>query len=445
MPLSLSAAGKDKKKDPQADILSKMAANQAGVNLGKGMADPYVPYLAIALGATPVQLGWLQAFVNLFPAVMQVPWGKMSDFFGRRIPFLVVGGVLSFALYFFMVGAMDAWQLIILVAIQMFIGSMMIPTWSALVGDVTTVKNRGSVMGRFFAVSSLASLIGTLFAGAVIPESGAVMQRFALPFFIAGASGIVGSLILYEIYEMKKRLYASPRTLFTFGLKSFIFISDLKENLHFRNLVIMNTTFNFIMSIIWPILMLTYVKVLSATALEIGIMAVISTGATLFFQTRVGKLLDVIGPMPQILISRFAFISVPIIYALATQVWHIYALNAALGFATAMANVAFFAYILDVAPDEKKGEYFAVYNTMIGVATFFGSIIGGYLALYFLDYFGDDWVLGLGTVYAISAFGRAACAVWFFKLKDPVKYPDTLTGVIKKTIKRWRESRWYPG
>jgi MFS family permease len=107
-----------------------------------------------------------------------------------------------------------------------------------------------------------------------------------------------------------------------------------------------------------------------------------------------------------------------------------------------MANVAFFAYILDVAPEEKKAEYFAVYNTIIGVATFFGSIIGGYLAFFFLDHFAgsDQWVLGLGAVYAISAFGRAAGAVWFFKLKDPVKYPETLTGLTKKTLGRWRKN-----
>jgi MFS family permease len=445
-----NTAGAKEKKHTQARILSRMTSNQVGVNLGRGMADPYVPYMAISLNATPAELGWLQAFTNLFPTVMQVPWGKLSDFFGRRIPFLIMGGVLSFALYFFMVGAMSAWQLIILVAIQMFIGSMMIPTWSALVGDVTTTKDRGSVMGKFFAVSSLASLVGTLFAGAVIPSSGDSVERFAIPFFIAGASGIAGSLILLEIMEQKKRMYASPKTLFKFSLKSFIFISDLKENLYFRNLVVLNTTFNFIMSIIWPILYLTYVKVLHASAFEIGIMAVISTGGTLFFQTKVGKLLDVIGPMPQILISRFAFVSVPLVYALATQVWHIYMLNALLGFANAMANVAFFAYILDVAPTEKKGEYFAVYNTTIGIATFFGSIIGGYLAYFFLNFYSRnaaiyshaDWIMGLGAVYVISAVGRIACAAWFFKLKDPVKYPETLTGVIRRTFKRWRTGHW---
>jgi MFS family permease len=144
------------------------------------------------------------------------------------------------------------------------------------------------------------------------------------------------------------------------------------------------------------------------------------------------------------LISRFAFISVPIVYALATEVWHIYVLNAALGFSSAMANVAFFAYILDVAPEEKKGEYFAVYNTIIGVFTFIGSVIGGYLAMFFLEYYGGNWVLGLGAVYAVSAFGRAACSVWFFKLKDPVKYPETLTSVIRKTFKRWRDNWQLP-
>lgn len=419
--------------------LPPMYANQAAVNFGKGMADPFVPALAIHLAATPAQLGWLQAFVNLFPTVMQVPWGKLSDFLGRRIPFLIAGGVLSFAMYFFMLGAMDAGQLILLVGLQMFIGSMMIPTWSALVGDVTSPRNRGAIMGRFFAVSSVASLVATMLAGYVMPESGSILAIYSIPFFIAGASGIVGSIALIKVKEEKRRVYASPKTIFAFSLRSFIFISDLRENLYFRNLVVLQSLFNFIMSLIWPLLYLTYIGVLGATLFEIAVMTVISTGAVLFFQTKVGKLLDVIGPMPQILISRFAFISVPVVYALATQVWHIYVLNAALGFATAMANVAFFAYVLDVAPPEKKGEYFAVYNTLIGIATFIGSILGGYLAVFFLDFYAQDLVLALGAVYAISAFGRAACAIWFLKLEDPVKYPNTLRGLMKEWFRRQRD------
>ena len=423
-----------------------MYSNQVGVNFGRGLADPFVPAFARAvLHANAAELGWLQALTNLFPTVMQVPWGKLSDFFRRRVPFLVMGGLLSFAMYFFMIGAPTAWILIILVALQMFVGSMMIPTWSALVGDVTTPKNRGSAMGRFFAASSLASVIGTILASFIMFNgSSADSSIYIVPFFMAGVSGILGSLAMLEVKEQKARIYASPKTIFKFSLKSFIFTSDLVENSYFRNLVILNMTFNFMMSLIWPLLYLTYIEVLDASLFEIGVMTVISTGAVLFFQTKVGRLLDVIGPMPQIIISRFAFISVPIVYALATEVWHIYVINAALGFASAMANVAFFAYILDVAPEEKKGEYFAVYNTVIGIATFFGSIIGGYMGAFFLSYYGGNWVLGLGAVYAISAFGRAACSLWFMKLKDPVKYPDTLGGVMRRAIQRWKEFRWRP-
>jgi MFS family permease len=428
----------------RAKIFSHMYANQMGVNLGRGLADPYVPYLAVrALNASAAELGWLQAFTNLFPAIMQVPWGKLSDLFHRRIPFLIAGGVLSFSLYFFMIGALNPWQLIILVAVQMFIGSMMIPTWTALVGDVTTVRNRGSVMSRFLVVATLAYIIGIAVGGLLIRDPSAA-KYYAVPFFLAGVSGITASVILYEIAEQKRKMYASPKTLFKFSLRSFIFISDLKENKNFRNLVVLNTTFNFLMSIIWPILYLTYVKVLHATAWEIGVIAITGTGATLFFQTKVGKLLDLIGPMPQILISRFAFIAYPVVLAISTQIWHVYLLNIALGFATAMANVAFFSYIMDVAPEEKRGEYFAVYNTLIGIATFVGSVIGGYMAWFFLQYYHGDWVVGLGAVYAVSAFGRAACSVWFFKLKDPVKYPSTLTAVVKARWKSWRENRWLP-
>ena len=434
-----TSRGHERRKNPRDEMFSAMYTNQIGVNFGKGLADPFVPAMArYVLHATPPQLGWLQAFINLFPAVMQVPWGKLSDFFRRRVPFLVIGGVLSFGMYFFMIGVLNAWQLIILVAIQMFVGSMMIPTWSALVGDVTTVKSRGSVMGRLFAASSLASVIGTIISMILMERGNAETSAvYAIPFFMAGIGGLIGSFALLEIKEQKLRVYASPKTIFKFSLKSFIFIEDLSENKYFRNLVVLNTTFNFIMSIIWPILYLTYIEVLHATLFDIGMMTVISTAATLFFQTKVGKLLDVIGPMPQIMISRFAFISVPVVYALATEIWHIYVVNAALGFASAMANVAFFSYIMDVAPDEKKGEYFAVYNTMIGIATFVGAIIGGYLAYFFLEYYGGNWVLGLGAVYAISAFGRAACSIWFFKLKDPVAYPETLRSVMRKSIRRW--------
>ncbi|OGS42377.1 MAG: hypothetical protein A3K67_04615 [Euryarchaeota archaeon RBG_16_62_10] len=444
--MTSSTGSARKHADPQAETFSAMYSNQVAVNFGKGLADPFIPVFARnVLQATAVQLGWLQAFINLFPTVMQVPWGKLSDFFRRRIPFLILGGVLSFAIYFLLVGVLDPWQFIALVAVQMFIGSMMIPTWSALVGDVTTASNRGRVMGRFFAASSLAGVVGTVFMIA-LTLGGDDKDRtvYVAPFFIAGAIGILGSLELFRVKEQKSRVYASPKTLFKFGLRSFIFIDDLTENSYFRNLVVLNTTFNFIMSLIWPLLYLTYIEVLHASILEIGVMIVIEKGATLFFQTKVGKLLDVIGPMPQILISRFAFISVPIVYALATDVWHIYALNAALGFATAMANVAFFAYIMDVAPQEKTGAYFAVYNTMIGIFTFIGSIIGGYLGYYFLEYYGGNWILGLGAVYVISAFGRAACSIWFLKLKDPVKYPMTLTQVIRSTLRRWRSSRWLP-
>lgn len=434
-----------KESEEHARTFSAMYSNQVAVNFGKGMADPFVPALAIQLQATPAQLGWLQAFINLFPTVMQVPWGKLSDFLGRRVPFLMIGGVMSFALYFFMIGVVSAWALIFIVAAQMFIGSMMIPTWSALVGDVTTARNRGAVMGRFFAASSLASLVATLIAGAIMPTSSQeTADIYAVPFFVAGVSGIIGSMILLEVKESRRRMYASPRKLFAFGLKSFLFISDLKENTYFRNLVILNTFFNFIMSLIWPILYITYLRVLHATLFEIAVMTVISTGSALFFQTKVGRLLDVIGPMPQILISRFAFISVPVVYALATEVWHIYVINAALGFATAMANVAFFAYILDVAPETKKGEYFAVYNTLIGIATFIGSITGGYLATFFIDYYGGNLVVGLGAVYAISAFGRMVGAMWFLKLKDPVQYPSTLSRVVKDAITRWRSRWWSP-
>jgi hypothetical protein len=54
-----------------------------------------------------------------------------------------------------------------------------------------------------------------------------------------------------------------------------------------------------------------------------------------------------------------------------------------------------------------------------------------------LSYYGGDLVLALGAVYVISAVGRAACAIWYLKLKDPVQYPKTLRSLIKEAAAGW--------
>ncbi|MDH5634638.1 MAG: hypothetical protein OEY30_02300, partial [Candidatus Bathyarchaeota archaeon] len=70
-------------------------------------------------------------------------------------------------------------------------------------------------------------------------------------------------------------------------------------------------------------------------------------------------------------------------------------------------------------PEEHRGSFAAFHNLLIGVASFFGSLLGGYLADYTVGLFG--LVLGLQIVYLISSVGRGVGAATYLTLRETLK------------------------
>jgi hypothetical protein len=72
-----------------------------------------------------------------------------------------------------------------------------------------------------------------------------------------------------------------------------------------------------------------------------------------------------------------------------------------------------------LSPKEFRGSYIAVYNLIVGVVTFFGSLIGGYLAVFTTGIFG--LFTGLLVVYMVSMVGRGVGAGLLFTVKETLK------------------------
>jgi MFS family permease len=85
----------------------------------------------------------------------------------------------------------------------------------------------------------------------------------------------------------------------------------------------------------------------------------------------------------------------------------------------AVGQASLTAYLIDVSKEEYRGSFIALYNLTIGVTTFFGSLLGGYLSSYTINLFG--LVLGLQIVYLISTVGRSFSAMVFLTLKETLK------------------------
>jgi MFS family permease len=200
----------------------------------------------------------------------------------------------------------------------------------------------------------------------------------------------------------------------------------------FRFFVKTQVFYNFFMSFIWPIMTITQITVLKASNLEVAILSLIGSVATVAVQSQVGKLMDRVGPVNMISASRFMLVIVPLVYGFATSMYHLYVMNLLLGVALAIGNVAFSGYILDIAPPRKRGEYFANFNTAIGSVTFVGSLIGGYMANYLMGFWGL-WY-GLLAVYTVSFAGRLAGAIWTLKVKECRNYPERMRDVMMDNI-----------
>jgi len=397
-------------------------ANQATGQFSSGLAAPFVPYYATRLGATTADLGWLSAFSNLFPNLLQLPWGRLSDRVGRRVPFIVLGMIVSSSLFLLIAASASPWQLILLVMVQAIAVSIVAPNWGALLGEQTEHGRRGRVFGSISMIGGVASLGGTLLAAfLVLRASESEAHAFQLPFVIAAVVGIGAGLVLLLVRETK--VLADGGAAEPAGPAR-----DTERDRDFLFFVRVQSVYNFFMSFSWPLIPITVAVVLRASNLDIVMITVVSAVSTIALQTQVGRLLDRVGPVTLIQVSRFLFILVPLAYGLASNLLWVYVISAVMGVPSAIANVAFNAYLLDVAPPKRHGEYFGLFNGAIGLVTFAGCLISGYTANWLTGIWGDVW-LALLAMYLVSSAGRTAGAFLCLRIRDPTRYPESVNDV----------------
>lgn len=167
-----------------------------------GIALPILPALALALGATPLDVGLLYTVQALGQFVMAPAWGAISDRFGRKqtlIATFVLAAVAEVATAF-------ATSLIALYIARIFVGLCAgnIATATALIADVTDESDRSKGMAMVGISFGLGFTIG--------PALGAGISYFAAgdlgplgvgaPFLVAGLLSIFTAIIaIFLVWE----------------------------------------------------------------------------------------------------------------------------------------------------------------------------------------------------------------------------------------------------
>jgi MFS family permease len=417
--------GKSKKGGSDGKRIRKLFSGQAAVSsFGNNISQPYIPYYLIKFKASEFQMGMFQALQNLFPNVLQLYWGYLSDKVRRRLPFIIIGTVAASLLLYSITFTTNVTVIIVVLAVSAAIASMGAPAWSALMGDRIKHRHRGKNFSHIANYSLVAGLLGTI---AVLFIFSAGKPGDITPYkwlFIAGAViGLVSLVFVLPIKDRKKNRNHRKDKINGKNDNSLKILKPSQLDGDFRYFLWAQGAYNFFMSMGWPLFYVTQAEILGASNIDIALIAFVGIGATIAFQPLVGKLIDKTGPVWFITASRYLLIIVPFTYAFATSIYQIFILNIVIGLASAAINVAFSTYILDISPPDTKAEYFAYYNLTCGIAGFFGSIFAGLLA----DSLKPMWGLWMAllAVYMICGFGRIVTSFFFLKIKNPKRYPST--------------------
>lgn len=389
--------------------------------LGTGMINPFVgPYAVKELGASSSEMGWFQSMSNISNNVMQVFWGRLSDRLGRRIPFIVFGGLIVALLWLPMLLIKTASQLVILISLQALLGSMTVPAWTALIGDLVPSSRLGRINATINLWASVGSILATMASGVIMTAiGGSVREQIIIPIAVATACGLLSSLIMFYVKVEKTNKNSGKEVKKSFMMDLFDVVKVVEKSPDFVKYCACSAVFTFFMSIAWPLFAITQVKVLKASMLEIALLSVVQGIFTIIFIGWAGRFADTVGRKPLLIFVRFSYVSVPLAYAFSPNIYVLTAIGAFWGAVAAFEQASVTTYLIDVSPEMHRGSFTAFYNLLIGTVTFFGSLIGGYLSDLTVGVYG--LVLGLQIVYIVSAVGRFLGAATYFKLRETLK------------------------
>ena len=329
----------------------------------------FINLLAVSIGITVGQMGYLRAAQSLSGNVLQLLWGRMADRHGKRL-FIAMGRLLNgVILTVIILVRMPAW-LVPLVIGASICTSLAMPAWSSLLGDYTVYSTRGESIGKINAVSQAGGLAAMILALVISLNQPAEITPESFTFVLAMAavmSIVSGVLILFTGEKPPaptRRRMDLPKV-----------FRDPK----LRRYLIFNTVYGVSMSFAWPLFPYVIVEKLAMQVWQVAAFSLCAAAFSSLSQRRIGALMDRIGRRPVIVFSRLVMSIAPLVYAFATSWIHILLAEAFMGIGIGAWMSSGTTYIIDMAPRELRATYLATNTAVFGVSAFLGSLASGHL------------------------------------------------------------------
>jgi len=330
------------------------------------MVYPIVPiFLTSVLGAPIALVGLIEGIAESTASLLKVFSGWLSDKLQKRKAFASYGYVLS-TFSKLIIGVAGAWPLVLLGRfIDRFGKGIRTSARDALITENSTEKNIGKSFGFHRAMDTSGAVIGPLAAIFLMKYLGTNNLRSI--FYIAFIPGVIGVILLLIFVKEKHSARKTEPPQFklsnlTLQFKLFLIVSAI--------FAIGNSSDAFL---------ILKAKDLGLTTLLTIFAYVVFNLVYALLSTPIGTLSDKIGPRKILTFGFFLFALIYLLFGIGHSTYLVWILFGFYGLYMALTEGVGKAYISQIADREVIATSFGAYQTIIGICTFFSSLIAGIL------------------------------------------------------------------
>lgn len=352
-----------------------------------GSSLSFLTIYAARVGATPEQIGWINAAPAFMTLLFSLPTGALLE--KRPVHSMLIRTAILHRLFFLALVLLPLWGptfiqvKVLIIAIFLFYipGAALSVSFNALFAEVVPADWRAWVTGMRNAAFAVATILTSLLCGYLLS---------AMPFptgyvgvFLIGFIGAAMSTVHLYLIRPPLREYMPQRASQSLVTALLGIISDYRQVFHFE---LLSSPFRYVLLIMLGFHLTQYLPVPLFPVYTVNVLGIsdqyISWGNALFFlavfvgSTQLVRITRRLGNrnttgLGLVLLSAFpTLLSVahsPMVYLLANLVG---------GTAWSLAGGALFNYLLEQVPEDARGPSLAWFNVVANAGVLLGSLAG---------------------------------------------------------------------
>ncbi len=369
----------------------------------RGGVDHFMPIFARMLGANSSLIGIMSGLFSLVN-IFQLFWINISLKLRRSKFFVLLGWMVTFCLFIpvSLIKIGHYLYLLIIRTIQGIFYSASVSTQATLLAEHFPQKERAQKVGTITWLSLGGAFCGTIFSGFTVSILSEILFldlkiTFMLLFIWTCILGLLASLIFYlcvpDYKSLSKKdssltmhrelLYPEVSSKLTFTQKVGRYY---KKFGNFWLFCIFSGIFYFAVNFAAPFFIILKIEVYNISFFAASVFTSISTISQVILGllvVRIG-LLDKIGRKLPLIIGAFLValgtigVTFPYYFGISVYEWGFYTWIL-MGIGWGIFNASLSVFLLDIVHPQYRMQLIAIYNTINGIAMFFGPLLGGML------------------------------------------------------------------